>query len=175
MLRKIKREKKKGIALNQAFGAVLSVVLIGVLVIIAIFIFVSLAPSLNNQATSGSNQTITTVSEVGQIINSSDCGLNSVTGFVATNATSGNVIPATNYTITTAGILTSTSGSFNGTNWNVSYTGLEGGDACTANNTMITQFGTFPVLVGLVGTIVFLGLIIGVLVASFVFGGKRGV
>lgn len=44
-----------------------------------------------------------------------------------------------------------------------------------ATETMITQFGTYPTLVGLVGTIVFLGLVIGVLVASFVFSGRRGV
>ena len=47
--------------------------------------------------------------------------------------------------------------------------------AANATNTMITQFGTYPTLVGLVGTIIFLGIVIGVLVASFVFGGKRGV
>jgi len=39
---------------------------------------------------------------------------------------------------------------------------------------MVDQFATYPVLIGLVGTIVFLGLVIGVLVASFVFGGKGG-
>ena len=170
-------KEKKGIQLSQAFGAVLTVVLVGVLVIVAIFMFVNLAPSLDNQATSGSNRTITTVSEVGQLINTSDCDLNAVAGFVATNATSGDLIVAGNYTITSIGILSTTGDdvTFNGTNWNVSYTGLEGGDACRANKTMITQFGTYPVLVGLVGTIVFLGLVIGVLVASFVFSGKRGV
>ncbi len=172
---KIQNKKKKGIALNQAFGAVLTVVLIGVLVIIAIFLFVNLGPSLNNQATSGSNQTVTNVNEIGQSINSSDCGLNSVSGLIATNESSGDLIPATNFTITSAGVLTGTSGEFNDTNWNVSYTGLQGGDACRANNTMIDQFATYPVLVGLVGTIIFLGLVIGVLVASFVFSGKRGV
>ena len=90
-------ELKKGIALNQAFGAVLTLVLIGVLVIIGIFIFVNL----------------------------------------------GNTFTA---------------------------------DTAEANATtvMIEQFGTYPVLVGLVGTIIFLGLVIGVLVASFVFGGKGG-
>ena len=46
--------------------------------------------------------------------------------------------------------------------------------AANATNSLITQFGTYPTLVGLVGTIIFLGLVIGVLVASFVFGGKRG-
>ena len=91
-------QSKKGIALNQAFGAVLTLVLIGVLVIIGIFIFVNL-------------------------------GATFTTGTAEANAT----------------------------------------------DVMITQFGTYPVLVGLVGTVIFLGLVIGVLVASFVFGGKRGV
>ena len=91
-------KRKRGIQLSQAFGAVLTVVLIGVLVIIAIFLFVNLGATFD-------------------------------TGSAELNAT----------------------------------------------NTMITQFGTYPALVGLVGTIVFLGLVIGVLVASFVFSGKRGV
>ena len=91
----MKTETKKGIALSQAFGAVLAVVLIGVLVVVAIFLFVSLSSTF----TAGSNEQ-------------------------------------------------------------------------NASNEMITQFATYPALVGLVGTIVFLGLVIGVLVASFVFGGR---
>ncbi len=94
----LKHEKKKGIALNQAFGAVLTLVLLGVLVIVAIFLFVNLGDTFT-------------------------------AGTAEANAT----------------------------------------------NQMITQFGTYPVLVGLVGTIIFLGLVIGVLVSSFVFGGKAGV
>lgn len=88
---------KKGIPLNQAFGAVLMLVLIGVLVIIAIFLFVNLGAT-----------------------------------FTADSA------------------------------------------EANATDVMITQFGNYPVLVGLVGTIIFLGLVIGVLVASFVFNGRRG-
>jgi hypothetical protein len=41
-----------------------------------------------------------------------------------------------------------------------------------ATSTMITQFASYPTLVGLVGTVIFLGIIIGVLVASFAFGRK---
>ena len=88
---------KKGIALNQAFGAVLTLVLVAVLVIVAIFLFVNLGATFTDN-TAESN----------------------------------------------------------------------------ATNTMISQFGTYPTLVGLVGTIIFLGLVIGVLVASFVFGGRGG-
>ncbi len=88
-------KNKKGIALNQAFGAVLTLVLVAVLVIIAIFLFVNLGDT-----------------------------------FTADSAEK------------------------------------------NATDVMIAQFGTYPTLVGLVGTIIFLGLVIGVLVASFVFGGK---
>ena len=45
--------------------------------------------------------------------------------------------------------------------------------AANATTVMITQFGNYPALVGLVGTIIFLGIVIGVLVASFAFGGKK--
>jgi hypothetical protein len=46
--------------------------------------------------------------------------------------------------------------------------------AANATTVMVTQFGTYPALVGLVGTIIFLALVIGVLVASFAYGGKKG-
>lgn len=86
---------KKGIPLSQAFVAVLTVVLVAVLVIIALYLFTSLG-----------------------------------TSFTANSA------------------------------------------SANATSVMITQFGTYPALVGLVGTIIFLGIVIGVLVASFSFGGR---
>ena len=90
---------KKGIALNQAFGAVLTLVLVGVLVIVGIYLFVNLGDSFDSDSAE-----------------------------------------------------------------------------LNATNEMIDQFSNYPTLVGLVGTIIFLGLVIGVLVASFVFGGRgRGV
>jgi uncharacterized membrane protein len=88
-------KSKKGIALNQAFGAVLALVLVAVLVIVAIYLFANLQTTFDPSSA-----------------------------------------------------------------------------AYNASGAMITQFGNYPTLVGLVGTIIFLGLVIGVLVASFVFGGK---
>lgn len=41
--------------------------------------------------------------------------------------------------------------------------------AANASDDMITQFSSYTTLVGLVGTIIFLGIVIGVLVGSFVF------
>ena len=42
-----------------------------------------------------------------------------------------------------------------------------------ASDAMVTEFSNYTSLIGLVGTIIFLGLVIGVLVASFAFGGRR--
>lgn len=86
---------KKGVQLNQAFGAVLVVVLIAVLVVIAIFLFVTLSESFT-----------------------------------------------------------------------------PGSAAANASDDMVEEFANYPPLIGLVGTIIFLGLVIGVLVGSFAFGGR---
>jgi len=98
----MRKIQKKGIMLNQAFGAVLTLVLVAILIIVGIYLFSTLQTSM----------------------------------------------------------LTSTGGTTAASN---------------ATGVMITQFSTYPTLVGLVGTIIFLALVIGVLVASFAFGGKRGV
>lgn len=86
---------KRGIALNQAFGAVLTLVLVATLVIVGIYLFVTLSDSFD----AGSSEQ-------------------------------------------------------------------------NASDDMVTEFEDYPALIGLVGTIIFLGLVIGVLVASFVFGGR---
>jgi len=85
-----KLTSKKGIQLSQAFGAVLTLVLVSVLVIIAIFLFVTLSDSFD---------------------------ANSV--------------------------------------------------EANASDDMVNEFSNYTSLIGLVGTIIFLGLVIGVLVASF--------
>ena len=92
----MKITSKKGVQLNQAFGAVLALVLVAVLVIIAIFLFDTLGGTFDTDSA-----------------------------------------------------------------------------AANATDDMVTQFASYPVLIGLVGTIIFLGLVIGVLVASFVFSGRR--
>jgi len=89
-------KEKKGIQLNQAFGAVLTLVLVSVLVIIAIFLFVTLSDSFDTDSAEAN-----------------------------------------------------------------------------ASDDMVDEFSNYTSLIGLVGTIIFLGLVIGVLVASFAFGGKR--
>jgi hypothetical protein len=166
---------KKGIQLNQAFGAVLILVLIGALVVIGIY----LVSSLN---TSFPLESVTVINESGAInatgytlANVSSCRAASPVIVAIVNATSGKVVAAANYSLsTTTWIITNLTGE-NYADAHITYTFDYGGTTCEAANTTITQFSGYPTLVGLVGTIIFLGIVIGVLVGSFAFGGKKGV
>ncbi len=164
--------KKKGIQLNQAFGAVLAVVLIAVLVIIAIFLFEALNTGFINTTTIVANESGAYINETGYTLDTiTACNWQSASITSAVNATDGTTILSGNYTLSSTGVLTNAS-TLNYADVNLAYTYVWGGEACTASDAMITQFATYPALVGLVGTIVFLGLVIGVLVGSFVFGGR---
>jgi hypothetical protein len=176
-------ENKKGIALNQAFGAVLVLVLIGVLVIIGLFIFVSLNTSfINLDTVSVTEEDLTAVDDTPQFVaqsptnNGTLCNYGTFAVTAAANTTDGGAIAAGNYTTTNTGsiaVSADVDANLNGTDWSVNYTANWGGASCVAGNAMITEFGAYPVLVGLVGTIIFLGLVIGVLVSAFVFGGRK--
>ena len=166
---------KKGIQLNQAFGAVLAVVLVAVLVIIAIFLFESLGSGFVNTTTIVANETGAYINATGYTLDTvSACNWQSASITSAVNATSGGTILAGNFTLSSAGVLTNATAT-NYADVNLAYTYVWGGASCDATESMITQFATFPALVGLIGTIVFLGLVIGVLVGSFVFGGRGNV
>ncbi len=167
--------KKKGIELNQAFGAVLVVVLIGVLVIIGIFLFNTLGDTFVDTSQSVTNESVTANNATNiTLAGAAACNFQGdVTGGTVFNSSNGITITSGNYTIAIDGNMILDDAQFNNTAILVSYTYTDGGAACTATDDMITQFATYPALIGLVGTIVFLGLVIGVLVASFVFGGKK--
>lgn len=167
-------EQKKGIQLNQAFGAVLTLVLVAVLVIVAIVIFVSLGDSFANISS------VTITNETGAYINGTsyttddagDCGFGAATVTQILNTTDGILITSGNYSLSSDGVLTN----LTSTTWSnvlLSYTYTWGSEACTASENMTSEFGNYTSLIGLVGTIIFLGLVIGVLVTAFVFGGRK--
>jgi len=164
---------KKGIQLSQSFGAVLTLVLVALLVIISIYLFTALQTSFPLESETIVNESATLSTTGYTLTNSSLCGFASPSITTVYNTTDGVVLTSGNWTFnsTTYKMVNTT----NIINMKVGYTYQWRGEGCTASTTMITQFGTFPALVGLVGTIIFLALVIGVLVASFAFGGKRGV
>lgn len=167
------KDNKKGIQLNQAFSAVLTLVLVAVLIIIGIYMFTSLGATFTNY------QTVSVINETGTInaaghtlANSTVCNYaaQSVSAIWTSGGTS--LIPPANYTVTGSVITNATLLTYTGAL--VSYSHTWGGPACTASATAVSNFSGYPALIGLVGTIIFLGIVIGVLVASFVFGRKEG-
>lgn len=167
-------KKKKGIQLNQAFGAVLAVILIAVLVIVAIFLFEALGVGFVNSSATVVNETGAFINATGYTVdNAAACNFNSFAVTSALNATDETSIGLGNITANAVtGVITNAT-VINFNDVLLSYSYNWGGEACEATDDMIAQFATYPALVGLVGTIVFLGLVIGVLVGSFVFGGRR--
>ena len=170
---------KKGIQLNMAMGAILALILVATLVIVSIYLFSSLETAVNAPNTAGTaiNETLTTVTEKGENLSASllragACG----TATAVINSTDSITIASGNYTQTGCTIVFKDGGdaNFNNTNWKVTYpyTYTASTAASNASDVTITNFSNYPALVGLVGTIVFLGIVIGVLVASFVFGKK---
>ena len=173
-------EEKKSIQLSQAFGAVLTLVLVAVLIIVAIVIFVSLTGSFDASITdTASNESITAWAAAATnqtLAGAALCGFGVVdtTSVVAYNTTGNILIVAANYTAYPDGnIINITDEGFDEYAWQITYDYTWGSGACTAADDMTTEFGNYTSLIGLVGTIIFLGLVIGVLVASFAFGGRK--
>jgi hypothetical protein len=167
----VKMRSKKGVNLAQGVGAVLTLVLIAVLVIVAVYMFSSLGSTYTSPTLSIVNETGWLNSTGDRLTNASDCGFQSASISNIYN-TSGIIIQPANYTLVN-GIL------YNNTAivWkdvNITYTYKNGGAVCTGASNTTVQFAKFPALVGLVGTIIFLGIVIGVLVASFTLGRSRG-
>jgi len=164
---------KKGIELGQAFAAVLALVLVAVLVIIAIYLFTTLGTTFAGTSTYlAINETAVMVGPINTTLsNSTLCQASGLTILAVNNVS--NPINSGNYTASPTG-LANTTNRFTGA-WKVTYSGTWGGQACDATSSMTTNFSSYPTLVGLIGTIIFLALVIGVLVSAFAFGGKRGV
>lgn len=167
-------ENKKSIQLSQAFGAVLTLVLVSVLIIVAIVIFVQLSDGFEGvQTTSVINETETIVISTATSANADACGFQSWAPTVVMNGTGFEILEeGVDYTVD------STSGTLDNTTVTestllVTYTYAWGSGACEASESMTTEFGNYTSLIGLVGTIIFLGLVIGILVTAFAFGGRR--
>ena len=172
---------KKSIQLSQAFGAVLTLVLVAVLVIIAIVIFVSLATSFaGTSSVTVTNETVIIPgSGIVAVVAAVNCSFGDFGSTVLFNTSEGfgtvsnNILVlATDYNINvTTGEILNVTGAWNETNASYSYTW--GSGACDASESMVTEFSNYTSLIGLVGTIIFLGLVIGILVVAFAFGGRR--
>jgi len=168
-------KNRKGIQLNEAAGAVLTLVLIGILVIVGIYMFTSMIPTAPRVYQTVHNETGAYINSTGYVLgnyNSTACDFGNAVILVINNKSAGGVIGSGNYTLVNNTIYNATAE--NKPSVNVTYSYTWGGPVCQSSTSTITQFTAYPALIGLVGTIIFLGIVIGVLVGSFAFGRKSG-
>ena len=171
IIREVKIKNKKGIQLNEAFGAILTLVLVATLVIIGVYMFTSLGSTFTGNAVSIINETGTVNGSGYVLANSTVCNFASPS-ITQVLSSGGVLVPSANYTLTGSRVTNATATTY--TNALISYSYTWGGQACVTSGSIVTNFTSYPALVGLVGVIILLGIIIGVLVSSFVFGGKKG-
>ena len=174
-------KNKKGIQLGNAAGAVLALILVALLVIVAIFIFsnfstITLSPGAS--LTKVNDSSTANVNELGSSFTFANTLISPTCAFTqCVNASDGKVIPASNWTATNCNVayVGVNPDPYNNTLWkcsySASYTARTG--ASNASDSLITNFSGYPALVGLVGTVIFLGLVIGVLILSFAFGRRK--
>jgi hypothetical protein len=173
-------QTKKGIQLNQAVGAVLTLVGVAVLVIIAVYLLSGMSNTLVTPNTSGTsvNESLARPTTAGITLTTGSSARDGVCGTITAvyNTTNDRLISAGNYTQVGCVVTNKTSDATLGATWkfNYPYTYSAATAASNATDTTIVNFSGYPALIGLVGTIIFLGIVIGVLVASFVFGKKEG-
>ena len=121
-----------------------------------------------------SNETLTTVAETGEDFATVNfCGV-TCGSVLATNATSGDVIPSTNYTQANCNVAFSAEASdvlgVNNSDWNVSYAYTYGDEACEAGNESIVGLGTFADFWEIIVLAIVITVVIGLLLV--VFGGR---
>ena len=129
------------------------------------------------ETASVTDESVTPIGDAGVALGgTSNC---SSAGFAVSTFTnsSGTLMSSANYTVSGAGVVVNTTALTGDsvTPWIGNYTYTWGSQACTASENMTSEFGNYTSLIGLVGTIIFLGLVIGILVAAFAFGGRREV
>jgi len=162
-------EKQSGKQLVETIGLVVVVVIFSVLGALIVGTFLN-ATIFNSITASGSasNETILDVSNI-TLRTVTNAGLSdfAMTLGIVTNATDGVIIASGNYTSTSNGTIIATNAgaisTFNGTNWNVTYTYTydSGINPTRVNTTQIAeQFGLF--ITGLLAFLAIIGTIVGV-------------
>lgn len=174
----MKIQNRKSLSMGEAFPAVLSIAMIGMLFVAMIYLFMQFATAVGaNTSHSVVNETVQGVTEKGvTVANSTDCNFANFAVSAVLLSSDNSVIGASNYTTTATGLVKFAEGgdvTYNDTNWKVSYSYKNGGVACAGVNTINNSFMNSVPLVGLVLAIVLIALVIGVLVAAFYMRGGK--
>lgn len=163
------RDKKGNI--NLIVPSVLVLVLGGIILIFGLLMLDELFMNTTDTTTSVVNESLTSVDEnCESVTTTGKCGFHGFTVDKVINGSSGTVILASNYTVISnrQGKVCSTSGIFNSTNWNVTYSYIWGNnEACFATNSTIEGLGKYADYIDLIALAVVIAVVISLVMIMF--------
>jgi len=165
------RKDKRGLGIGDLYPIILIIATVAILLGILLLVFVEWTNVTNTNTQTVFNETLIDVGELGEVVtNSSRCGFNDFEVLYAQNGSGATtLIPTTNYTIssTTGTVYSVVAGTFNGTNWNVTYTYSYGKDDCEAIESITSDFVDFVPWIGIILLVVAAAIVLGVVISSF--------
>jgi len=166
--------KKKGLALADMYPAVLTIILVGIVLGIGLYVLNQTSDAISTDSKTVVNETLVTVTTSGEAVALiTECGFDNFLPISVINATSGTLIPTTNYTYDAAlGIISFTAGStggFDGSNWNITYSYTGGGTElyCTSLDTTGTGLGGMASWIAIIIVVLAAAVVLGVVMNSF--------
>jgi len=172
------KAKKGSVTLNVALGIIMFIAIAGILAVMTHQVNEDSRTSFATSSGSVTNETLTTVAETGEYINStvrSQCSFTSFAVSAIVNSSNGAAIPSTNYTYTSAGKVSVKAGTvsvFNNTDWKVTYSyKYASGNNLGCNSTIESDKGIYNVTKNfdLIGLATAFGLVIAIIFAAINF------
>ena len=163
---------KKGLSLNALYPAVLSIILIGIILGIGIFVL-----NETSVAISTTEKTVTNETFSGGTLRTAalatECGFNTFAVTEVTNSSGGGSLTSTNYTLNADfGTLTALPGIYNVSDWNVSYTYFGPLDTsttgpCGSLETTGTGVGGLASWIAVIVVVLAAAIVLGIVISSF--------
>jgi len=169
-------DNKKG-QIGNLQGIILTILIVGILLGTGFLVFNELKNQTDDYTITITDETLTSVTETGKYVDynyttsSIDC-FNGVTFSAVENATGGETIAAGNYTTTTNGLIQSIGGSYNNTNWNVTYSYAHGREGCSAIETTTDAIGVIPSWLTIIIIITIVGILLVIVFRVLPIAGK---
>jgi hypothetical protein len=170
-------KNKKGLSVGDIYPIILTIALVAILIAIVVYVLGAMTPALSTDTNSTSGEQGIMNNTGYQLAGVSNCGFNSLSSLSITNATSGNAIPSTNWTISSNYVVKNTTNSAADTNVNYSYSwkqgGRLGGASCQALGALNTSIYGFVPWLGIILLIVAAAIVLGILIRSLGSGGAE--
>ena len=167
-MNRLKLKDKRGISLGDMYPAVLTIVLIGIVLGVGIYVLSETADAISNTLITVTNETAINASGGTSVATVTNCG---ASDFLAVEVNNGTAIPSTNYTFSSEGLLTDTSEVAQEQLWNITYT-YRGGDTSTTGycgvlDTSSTGIGGFASWIAVIVVVLAAAIVLGIVIDSF--------